>query len=171
MAGYSFRLSENVSDGHLCSFKIGYFKCVFFSLSPLASSTFLKEGVHSSKQSKHCDRETPDSTTHIFFFLLKSQSIPHFTSPPSCSPHLPESSCTSCWRAAGKYLCGRECQNVLVELLYRTETMHLKLTSCFFGCFQKEPFLPGHSTRRFPNYTSLQEIPKVVGNYDVKDVF
>lgn len=155
MAGYSFRLSENVSDRHLCSFKIGYFKCVFFGLSLLVSSTFLKKGVDWGKQSNQCDRETPDSTRNIYFFLLKSQSIPHFTSPPSRSPQLPESSCTSCWRGAGKCFCGRECQNVLVELLYRTEMLHLKLTSCFFGCFQKETFFSGHSTRRFANYTSL----------------
>lgn len=168
MAGYSFRLPENMSDEHLCSFKIGYFKCVFFSLSLLASFTFLKKGVDSGKQSSQCCSRFYQK---YFFFLLKRQSIPHFTSSPSCSPHLPESSCTSCWRGTGKYLCGRECQNILVELPCRTEIMHLKLTSCFFGRFQKEPFLPGHSTRRFSNYTFLQEIPKVVGNYDVKGVF
>lgn len=169
MAGYSFRLSENVSDGHLCSFSVGYLKSVFFSFCLLASPTFLKKGVDRGKQSNQCDKETPDSTRNIFF----PAEEPIYSS--LYFPTLMFSTlawkCTSCWRGAGKCLCGREWQNVLVELLYRTEMMHLKLTSCFFGRFQKEPFLPGHSTRRFPNYTSLQEIPKVVGNYDVKDVF
>lgn len=72
MAGYSFRLSENVSDGHLCSFKIGYFKCVFFGLSLLVSSTFLKKGVDWGKQSNQCDRETPDSTRNIYFFCWRA---------------------------------------------------------------------------------------------------
>lgn len=67
MAGYSFRLSGNVSDGHLCSFKTGYFKCIFFSLFLLASSTFLKKGVARGKQSNQWDRETSDWSRNIFF--------------------------------------------------------------------------------------------------------
>lgn len=67
MAGYSFRLSGNVSDGHLCSFKTGYFKCVFFSFSLLASSTFMKKGVARGKQINQCERETSDSSRNFFF--------------------------------------------------------------------------------------------------------
>lgn len=61
--------SQKMSDGHLCSFKTGYFKGVFFSLSLLASSTFLKKGVERDKQSNQCDRETPDSK--IIFFPVE----------------------------------------------------------------------------------------------------
>lgn len=97
----------------------------------------------------------------LFFFLLKSQSIPHFTSPPSCSPHLPECSCTSCWRGAGKCLCGRECQNVLVELLYRTET-HLKLTSVSLDASRKSHSSQVIVPEDFPTIPPCKRFPRLL---------
>lgn len=133
---------------------------VYFLLASLASSTFLKKGVDGGKQSNQYDREAPDST-RIFFSLLKSQSIPQFNSPPSCSPHLPESSCTSCWWGAGK-LCGRECQNVLVELLYRTETLHLNWPPVSLDASRKSHSSQAIVPEDFPTIPPCKRFPRLL---------
>lgn len=162
-AGYSYSLTENTSDGQ---FQKRILQTGF--LWPfLPFSSFLKEGIDRGKIG---DKETPFSASDFLFPCWR----PHLFFTLLSHPHVLQLA----WKWLHQVLERRSREMSMGQVVPKCPggcplqfwDAASETQLCFFGCFQKKPLLPRYNTRRIANYTSLQENPKIAGNYDAKDV-